>query len=204
MDNTAIEHLLRKSAEQSKLSLPSIISSALEPANSILEKKGLRGHLATVDNLEDIEKQVAGLALYEKEPESVHVNREHYRVDGGFDGAPALYYCLLLQETQKGSFHGMSFFYFGFDLESEGGTSFLYLEDLFIEKEYRGRGCGGTIMRTLANIAQASGSKAFVWQALEWDVPALGFYNSIGAKIQEGLLTSRFNGTDHMKTFIQS
>lgn len=70
---------------------------------------------------------------------------------------------------------------------------FLFLEDLFIQKEYRGNGFGKAIMYTLALISTNLNCNRFVWQALDWNDPALKFYSSIGANVCQGLMTLRLD-----------
>jgi RimJ/RimL family protein N-acetyltransferase len=83
----------------------------------------------------------------------------------------------------------MAFFYVGCTVK---GGRFMYLEDLFIEEFHRGKGAGSAAMKALASAALAMKCQRLVWQALDWNTPALGFYKKIGAKIQSGLLTSRY------------
>ena len=175
------------------------IDDALLLTNTVLNQHGLKLHRATENNLDNIEAQVAALALYEREPESIHVNKEHYCIDGYKTDSP-LFYCLLLQDTEINTFHGMGFFYFGYDVHK---GRFLYLEDLFIDKSHRGRGGGSMVMYTLASICKQLSCTGFVWQALDWNTPAITFYQQIGAVVQNGLLTSRFAGA-HLTAFIES
>lgn len=152
------------------------------------EKYRLR--LAAIDDSERIARLVGGLAIFEKEPDAVHVSINHYKVDG-FGSLP-LFYCLLLDCTEGGRESqscGMAFFYVGCTVK---GGRFMYLEDLFIEEFHRGKGAGSAAMKALASAALAMKCQRLVWQALDWNTPALGFYNKIGAKIQTGLLTSRY------------
>ena len=73
---------------------------------------------------------------------------------------------------------------------------FFYLEDLFIEETYRGNGAGTFVMTTLGEIALSLNCNKMVWQALDWNTPALEFYqNKIGAHVVDGLLTTRFAGS---------
>ena len=160
---------------------------------------------------------VHGLALYEKALDEVHVNESIYQLDGS--GENPLYHCILLEEV-KGEINthsdgnsnnrndhnrnsnnsvnneastvvGMGFFYFGYSMEHNG--YYLFLEDLFIEKEYRSNGYGKSIMYVLAMIAEELKCKQFVWQALDWNTPALTFYDSIGAEICNELITVRLD-----------
>jgi GNAT superfamily N-acetyltransferase len=175
------------------------IDDALAATNTILERCGLKLHRATEKDVDDIEAQVAGLALYEKEPESVHVTKEHYRIDGYQTDHP-LFHCILLQDTETKKFHGLSFFYFGYDFDQ---GRFLYLEDLFFEESHRGRGGGFMIMYTLASVCKRLGCTGFMWQALDWNTPAITFYKKIGATILDGLLSTRFAGAQ-LTTFINN
>ena len=80
--------------------------------------------------------------------------------------------------------------------EQQQESLFLYLEDLFIEETYRGNGAGTFVMTTLGEIALSLNCAKMVWQALDWNAPALTFYqNKIGAHIVDGLLTTRFAGS---------
>lgn len=142
---------------------------------------------------------VNGLALYEKALEEVHVNETIYQIDGS--GDHPLYHCILLEKEKVKGDHddsspavvGMGFFYFGYSMVKKSSGKFLYLEDLFIEEPYRGNGYGKAIMYALANICMQLDCERFVWQALNWNFPALKFYDNIGAKICDGLTTLRFD-----------
>jgi hypothetical protein len=122
--------------------------------------------LATADDLNDIGRLVQGLAEFEKEPDAVNVSTAHYHQDG-FAGHP-LFYCILIKHTgnegdNKVYTCGMAFCFLGFTL-SDG--LFLYLEDLFIETAYRGKGAGTLAMKALASIGNSLGCSRVVWQAL--------------------------------------
>ena len=144
---------------------------------------------------------VQGLAIYEKAFEEVEVNESIYQEDSGGDNP--LYHCILLErynpnicdnETQRNvkEVVGMGFFYFGYSFKKKH-ERFLFLEDLFIQKQYRGNGFGKAIMFTLAKISQSLHCDRFAWQALDWNTPALKFYESIGATICQGLQTLRLD-----------
>lgn len=63
------------------------------------------------------------------------------------------------------------------------GRKGLYLEDLFVRPEYRGRGCGKSLLIELAKIAAARGCGRFEWTVLDWNVSAQRFYQGFGASI---------------------
>jgi GNAT superfamily N-acetyltransferase len=122
--------------------------------------------LATADDVNDIGRLVQGLADFEKEPDAVNVSTAHYLQDG-FAGHP-LFYCIIIKHTDNEGDNkvytcGMAFCFLGFTL-SDG--LFLYLEDLFIEPSYRGKGVGTLVMKALASIGNSLGCSRLVWQAL--------------------------------------
>jgi GNAT superfamily N-acetyltransferase len=174
-------------------------------------------------DLQEICRLVQGLADYEKEPDAVHIGSKHYELDG-----ESLFFCLLLQQEQNSPAAsskdsedskyytcGMAFCYLGQrhadNRNSSNGDAsarskvFLYLEDLFIEPQYRKCGGGLLLMQCLAAIATALDCSLIKWQALDWNTPALNFYqNRIGAVIQKGLHTSRYMGVEALETIANS
>lgn len=61
------------------------------------------------------------------------------------------------------------------------GRGGLYVEDIFIRKEYRGRGFGSEIFKFLAKKAKDEGLKRMEWSCLNWNEPSIKFYKSLGA-----------------------
>ena len=61
------------------------------------------------------------------------------------------------------------------------GRHGLYLEDLFVEPAYRGRGIGKALLRHLAQRCRADGLARLEWQVLDWNAPSIAFYKSLGA-----------------------
>jgi GNAT superfamily N-acetyltransferase len=61
------------------------------------------------------------------------------------------------------------------------GRPGLYLEDLFVEPEHRGRGHGKALLRELARLAVGRGCFRLEWAVLNWNEPAIGFYRALGA-----------------------
>ncbi|GAX14228.1 diamine N-acetyltransferase [Fistulifera solaris] len=174
------------SQDNGVLSLEDTISRVL--ANLRHESYQLR--LATEEDLPHICRLVQGLADFEKEYDAVHVTAEHYRADGF--RSKKLFQCLLLDHVSadKETYTcGMAFHYLGATAKD---SLFLYLEDLFIEEQFRKNGAGTLLMKALASIGCALNCSRLVWQALDWNTPALTFYGKLGAKVQEGLLTTRY------------
>jgi GNAT superfamily N-acetyltransferase len=61
------------------------------------------------------------------------------------------------------------------------GQPGIYLEDLFVEPEFRGRGIGKALLGRLAKIAQERNCGRLEWAVLDWNRPAIDFYRSLGA-----------------------
>ncbi len=59
----------------------------------------------------------------------------------------------------------------------------LYLEDLFVLPDARGKGYGKALLKHLAALAQARGCGRFEWRVLDWNAPSIAFYRSLGATI---------------------
>ena len=122
--------------------------------------------LASQDDVPDITRLVRGLAKFENELDSVKVKPQESVVDG-FGDLP-LYYCVLLDcvdsNQKRRNACGMAFCYIGHTYETGG---FLYLEDLFLEEAFRGKGGGTMIMGALAAASQSLGCSKMVWQALD-------------------------------------
>lgn len=70
----------------------------------------------------------------------------------------------------------------------------LYLEDLYVKEEYRGRGFGGAMLRRLAQIAKERGCGRFEWICLDWNEDALAVYRKLGAVPMDGWTIQRMEG----------
>ena len=62
------------------------------------------------------------------------------------------------------------------------GRAGLYLEDLYVKPEYRGKGYGNGLLKALAEIAVERGCGRFEWWCLDWNTPSIDFYRSMGAE----------------------
>ena len=70
----------------------------------------------------------------------------------------------------------------------------LYLEDLFVLPEYRGRGFGKALLAALAALAVERGCGRLEWAVLDWNTPAVDFYRSLGAAAMDGWTVNRVTG----------
>ncbi len=83
-----------------------------------------------------------------------------------------------------------------FNYSTFEGRPGLYLEDLYIREEYRGRGYGLAMMRKLAQIAVEKDCKRFEWVCLDWNQPAIDLYESLGAKPKNEWIIFRLDGEE--------
>lgn len=74
------------------------------------------------------------------------------------------------------------------------GRKGIYLEDLFVLPELRGKGIGQVLLSRLAQIAVERGGGRFEWSVLDWNVDAIRFYERLGAKPLNGWTTYRVTG----------
>lgn len=74
------------------------------------------------------------------------------------------------------------------------GKAGIYLEDLFVLPEYRGRGYGKAILQRLSQIAVARGCGRLEWACLDWNQPSIDFYLSLGAQPMDEWTTYRLSG----------
>jgi len=74
------------------------------------------------------------------------------------------------------------------------GRPGIYLEDIFVDAPWRGRGVGLALMRHVARVAVERGCARFEWAVLDWNEPAIGFYTSLGAKPHNEWTVYRLSG----------
>ena len=74
------------------------------------------------------------------------------------------------------------------------GRAGIYLEDLFVLPEYRGRGYGKALLKRLAEITEERGCGRLEWACLDWNKPSIDFYMSLGAKPMDIWTTYRLTG----------
>jgi len=128
------------------------------------------------------------LATYERDPAAAVATETALERDG-FGERP------LFQVTiaeWDGEAVGFAFWFFAYS--TWRGQPTLYLEDLFVRPEARGRGIGKEMMRFLARTALETNCGRFVWQVLDWNEPSIQFYESLGAEVVREWLTCRLDG----------
>ena len=130
---------------------------------------------------------IRGLAAYEKMSDQVVATEELLR-EWIFEKkkAEVLFVC------EEGKEVGFALFFHNFSTFL--GRAGIYLEDLFVLPEYRGRGYGKGLLGKLARITAERGCGRLEWACLDWNRPSIDFYLSLGAVPMEDWTTYRLTG----------
>lgn len=128
------------------------------------------------------------LAEYEKLLDECHATPENIR-QSLFGGNPHAE-CVIAEHEGKPVGFALFFHNYSTFLAKPG----LYLEDLFVRPAARGLGIGKALLAHLANFAIESGCGRFEWSVLDWNAPAIAFYQALGAKPQNEWTIFRVTG----------
>jgi GNAT superfamily N-acetyltransferase len=139
----------------------------------------------------DLLAMIRGLAQYEK--------LEHLvRTDGAalaealFGAHPAAEAMIAREGDENGPAAGFALFFHTFSTFL--GRRGLWLEDLFVYPQFRGRGLGKRLMAEVAAVARARGCGRFEWAVLDWNAPAIAFYQGMGATLLPEWRLARVTG----------
>ena len=148
----------------------------------------LRLRPATPADVPVILQLVRALAEYERAPDAVVATEQDF-LRHGFGPAPR--FSVLLAE-QDGEVAGFALWFFTFSTWL--GQPGLFLEDLFVRPQLRGRGIGKALMLELARNAVREGCGRFEWNVLDWNQPSIDFYRSLGARQLDEWVGCRVEG----------
>src|SRR3989475_5382200 len=145
---------------------------------------------ARVADVPIILQLIRDLATYERAPNEVWATEEQL-VDVLFGKKPAAEILLAFEnETPVG------FAVFFHNFSTWLGRPGLYLEDLFVKPEKRGKGYGHALLVDLAKIARDRGCGRMEWAVLDWNDPAIQFYRNLGAKPMHEWTVFRLTGEE--------
>jgi GNAT superfamily N-acetyltransferase len=132
---------------------------------------------------------VKRLAEYEKLLDSFEATEEQYRSYGW--GKDSIFKILLAEVDNKveSKVVGMALYYYTFSTFT--GRPTLWLEDIFVLEEFRGRGIGKAMLKQLAIVALKKGCGRMEWSVLDWNKPSWNFYLNLGAKPMSDWTTFR-------------
>ena len=130
---------------------------------------------------------IRDLAEYEKMADQVVASEELLR-EWIFEKqkAEVLFVC------EEGKELGFALFFHNFSTFL--GRAGIYLEDLFVLQEYRGKGYGKALLKKLAQIAVERGCGRLEWSCLDWNSPSIALYRSLGAIPMDDWTTYRLTG----------
>ena len=136
---------------------------------------------------------IRDLATYERAPKEVVATQEQL-IDVLFGERPA---AEVLLAFERESPVGFAVYFFNFSTWL--GRPGLYLEDLFVKPERRGKGYGYALLVELAKIARDRGCGRMEWAVLDWNEPAIKFYRALGAKPMDEWTVFRLTGEEISK-----
>ncbi|MGZ3756654.1 MAG: N-acetyltransferase family protein [Mucilaginibacter sp.] len=139
--------------------------------------------VATKEDCPRLLELINELALYEKAPEEVTVTLAEFE-DAGFGKLPV--WKAFVAEID-GTIVGLALYYIRY---STWKGCRLYLEDLVVTEECRGKGVGKQLFEQIVLEAKQQGFNGMTWQVLDWNEPALNFYKKYEAGIESGWLNA--------------
>lgn len=148
----------------------------------------LRIRRATRRDVPLILRLIRGLAEYERLSGMVEATGERLRRHGF--GARPYFETLLCFDGRRPV--GFALYFFAYSTFLARPT--LWLEDLFVLPEARGRGAGRALLRALARVAVARGCGRMEWTVLDWNAPAIRFYETLGADLKKEWILTRLTG----------
>jgi GNAT superfamily N-acetyltransferase len=144
---------------------------------------------ATASDAPLIVQFIRELAEYERAPNAV-VATEADILRDGFTPGQVKFHVVIAE--WDGTPAGFAFYFFNYSTWL--GKHGLYLEDLFVRPVYRGKGIGKALLAHLAEIAVREKCYGMRWQVLDWNTPAIEFYEALGGELVKEWLTVRFMG----------
>jgi len=124
---------------------------------------------ARIEDCKRILELVKELAVYERAPKEVTVSLEHFEKSGF--GSKPVWWAFVAEVN--GKIEGFALWYIRF---STWKGQRMYLEDLYVTEEMRGKGLGKLLFDKLIKEAQRKKFNGIMWQVLEWNDPAINFY----------------------------
>ena len=153
-------------------------------ATSIIVRRGVEADLPQVLAL------IQELAEYERAPEEVTNTLPAMQRDG-FGSEPIFKF--FVAENAESQLVGIALYYTAY---STWKGRMLFLEDLVVTEAARGTGLGRLLFETVVAEARSTGAQRMKWQVLDWNEPAIGFYQKLGAQIEPGWHNGNLTAAD--------
>jgi GNAT superfamily N-acetyltransferase len=143
---------------------------------------------ATLEDCPRLLELIRELAHFEKAPHEVTVTPEHF-AESGFGPTPVWWAFVV---TVDGRVEGFALYYIRY---STWKGQRLYLEDIIVTEQMRGRGLGKLLFDRLLVEMKEKNFKGMVWQVLDWNEPAINFYKKYQAQFDAGWITCSVENT---------
>ncbi len=144
--------------------------------------------LATEQDMPRVLELINELAVFEKEPDAVEITLNDLERDG-FGNQPK-FTCFVIEE--KATIEGLALVYTRY---STWKGRVLHLEDLIVSKTKRGEGLGTKLLDAVVKHGNKLGVKRISWEVLDWNEPAIKFYESKGANVMRDWDVVHFDET---------
>ena len=131
---------------------------------------------AVANDMPEVLELIKELAVFEKEDNAVEVSAEDLKRDGF--GPTKLFHCFVAESEDE--LVGMALVYPRY---STWKGAVIHLEDLIVTEAMRGSGLGTALLTEVVRYGHALGVKRICWEVLDWNEPAISFYESKGAKV---------------------
>ncbi len=146
---------------------------------------------ARAGDIDEILAMVRELAEYERLADQAVATPEQFHA-ALFGAFPSVYAFVVDDDPDAGTLAGFAIYFLNFSTWL--GVHGLYLEDLYVRPQFRGRGFGKRLLATMAKVCVDEGYGRFEWWVLDWNVDALAVYESIGAVPMDEWTVQRVTG----------
>ena len=150
----------------------------------------MRLRKATSKDIPLILSFIRELAQYERAPNAVSCTERDLRRDGF--GSNRKFRVIIAH--WNGEPAGMAFFFYNYSTWQ--GRPGIFIEDLFVRPQFRGKGIGRALMAKLAKTAVAGKCHGIRWEVLDWNKPAIDAYQHLGSKFREGWRIMQITGQE--------
>jgi GNAT superfamily N-acetyltransferase len=149
---------------------------------------------ATAADAAQILAFIRALAVYERAAQDAVLATEEGLLRDGF-GLNPFYQCLIAEHDGR----PVGFALYFFNYSTWMGRPGIYIEDLFVQPEFRGLGIGKALLRQVAAVAIEKGCQRLQWEVLDWNIPAIDFYRAMGAEFLDEWRNVRLGGKALMR-----
>ncbi|GAB4017770.1 GNAT family N-acetyltransferase [Spirosoma koreense] len=135
----------------------------------------------TLEDIPEAFALVMELAVYERAADQVTNTVEQMALDGF--GPNPLFGMIMAEDSDSKKIVGMALYFFRY---STWKGKRLYLEDIIVTEDFRGYGIGKLLLDATIDMARETDCTGMMWQVLDWNEPAIGFYRQFGTRFDDG------------------